>query len=144
MGLFDFGKKSESFTVDEILDLDDKDINKILKKGGQIPVRSAKELRKMKKDDLRRLEGEKGFGAVKDAAKEILKKNRAQNHSVQAMLEEKAKKKYGIKKVSPVDISTKPGHFAIRNPKTIPIKDTMHPAAYKALLEREAKRQGLI
>jgi hypothetical protein len=143
MGWFS-SKKSESFSVEELLDLEDKDINKILKKGGEIPVRSAKDLRRMKKDDLRRLEGEKGFGAVKDAASDILKKRRAQNHATHAMMEEKAKKKYGIRKVSSTDMSTKPGHFSIKNPKSIPIKDTMHPAAYKALLDKEARRQGLI
>lgn len=28
--------------------------------------------------------------------------------------------------------------------KTVPIRDQMHPAAYRALLHKEAKRQGLI
>lgn len=122
-----FNKKSESFTVDELLELPDKDIDKIIKKGGHIPVRSAKDLRKMKKDDRRRLEGEKSFGAVLAAGKEIAKKNRATNNGTRDMIERKAKADHGIK-----------------NPKLLPIKDTMHPAAYKQLLEREAKRQGLI
>ncbi len=126
MGLFG-RKKSESFTVEELLELNDWEINRILKTGAGIPVRSAKDLRKMKKDDRRRLEGEKSFGVIAAAGADILKKRQAQNHSTRAMMEQKAKTNH-----------------AIKNPKLLPIKDTMHPAAYKQLLEKEARRQGLI
>lgn len=142
MGLFG-RRKAETPSIDEILDLPDKEINKILKTG-KAPIRSAKELRKMDKDDFRRTVGEKGFGAAKDAALEVLKKNRAQNASVRAMMEEKAKTSYKIKKVNPLDLSKEPGHFATKSYKSLPIKDTMHPAAYKALLDKEARRQGLL
>lgn len=64
MGLFG-GKRrtSESLYIDELLDLSDREIDKILR-DRKSPVRSARELRKMAKDDQRRVEGERGLGAL--------------------------------------------------------------------------------
>lgn len=56
-------KKSESFTFADLLAQPDDVINKALK-GAKMPQKSAKDLRKAAKTDRRKLEGEKGMGAL--------------------------------------------------------------------------------
>lgn len=101
-----FSKKSESMSVDEFLEMSDKEISKILKTQKGVPYRTAKELRKAVKDDRRRVEGERGFAAMLDAVRG--------------------------------------GGTGNRNYQNIPLKDRVHPAEYKRILQREAKRQGLL
>lgn len=106
MGLF--SRKSESLSVDELLELgnkSDKELRKIIE-SGRVPQRTAKELRQAAKEMVRKTEGERGTGAL--AA------------------------------------GLKGGGTRNRNHQNIPLKDRVHPAEYKRILEREAKRQGLI
>jgi hypothetical protein len=115
MGLF--GGKKQSYEVGELLAMSDSEINKRLKGHKDVPYRTAKELRKAAKNDRRAFEGEKGVGALL------------------AGLKGGGRKGYEVPK--------HPGTGG-RNYDLIPLKDKMHPAAYKQLLEREAKKQGLL
>lgn len=104
MGLFS-KKKSESPTVDEILQMKDKDLRAIIREG-RVPQKSPKELRKAAQVAKRAAEGERGLGAISAA--------------------------------------TKGGGTGNRNYKNVPLKDRVHPTEYKRILDREAKRQGLL
>ncbi|MET0466967.1 MAG: hypothetical protein ABW007_27660 [Chitinophagaceae bacterium] len=123
-----FGGKSESIPVDE---LSDKQIKEALKKG-KVPNISPKDLKKMNKDAQRAALGEKGFAAVTAAAKDIVNRDAAK---VRKAVDERENARMK---------SQRPSDFRIKGRGAIPLKDTMHPAAYKHLLEKEAKRQGLI
>lgn len=106
MGLF--SRKSESLSVDELLELgnkSDKELRKIIE-SGRVPQRTAKDLRKAAKEAIRRTEGERGIGAL--AA------------------------------------GVRGGGTSNRNHENIPLRERVHPAEYKRILQREAKRQGLI
>lgn len=117
MGLADFFKgKSESFAIE---DLDDKQIKAALK-GKKVPTLTAKELKKMKQDDLRRMVGESGLKALKSAASDRADYLQRRSRQVEAQVQ-RAK--------TPVDLA----RIKANDPK-----------AYQALLEREARRQGLI
>lgn len=104
MGLF--SRKSESPSLDEFLEMNDREINKILRGKKDIPYKSAKELRKAAKADRRAFEGEKGIGALV--------------------------------------AGLRPGGTGNRRYQEVPLKDRVHPAEYRRILDREAKRQGLI
>lgn len=104
MGLF--GKrKSESPTVDEILQMKDKELQAIIREG-KVPQKSPKELRKAAQMAKRAAEGERGLGAIRDAKRH--------------------------------------GGTGNRNYKNVPLKDRVHPVEYRRILEREAKKQGLL
>jgi hypothetical protein len=103
MGLF--SRKSETPSIDELLAMKDKDLNKIIA-SGKVPQKSAAELRKAAKEIKRRTSGETGIGAIAAAAKG--------------------------------------GGTGNRNHENIPLKQRVHPAEYERILEREAKRQGLM
>lgn len=72
MGLFG-PKKSESMAASEFLAMSNDEIDLILKKakkgGVKLPYKSAKEIRKAAQEDRRKLEGERGFGAILDGLK---------------------------------------------------------------------------
>lgn len=104
MGLFS-KRKSESPTVDEILSMNDKKLREVIKTGA-VPQKTPKELRDAAKKAKRAAEGERGFGAIRDAKRHAGTGN--------------------------------------RNYHNIPLKDRVHPAEYKRILEREAKKQGLL
>lgn len=63
MGLFS-KKPSQSPAVGQLLAMDDKAIDKLLKKHKESPFKNAKALRKATADGRRPLEGEKGMGAI--------------------------------------------------------------------------------
>ncbi len=105
MGLFG-GKKSQSWEVAHLLEMSDQQLNKLLKGQKEIPYRSAKDLRKAAKADRRRVEGEKGMGALLDGLKG--------------------------------------GGSGNRRYQDIPLKDRVHPSEYRRILDREARRQGLL
>lgn len=98
-----FSRKSETPSVDELLEMNDRDLKKVIA-SGKVPQKSPKELRKAAQVAKRASEGEKGLGAMKAG----LKGGGAKNH------------------------------------QNIPLKDRVHPAEYRRILEREARKQGLI
>lgn len=108
-----FNKKSESTPIDE---LSDKEIMAALKKG-KVPIKSAKELRKMHKDDLRRTVGEKGLGALKAAAVEN-----------------------GQRRFERLERDMKKG----RDPHAVTRMKAEDPKRYQQLLDQEARKQGLL
>lgn len=115
MGFGDLFKgKIQSASVDDLLDMDDKAIQKALKTRKDIPYKSAKELRKAAKDDRRAFEGEKGIGALIAGLKPVVKPSSGAAGSMG------------------------------KNYRNIPLKDRVHPAEYKRILQAEAKRQGLL
>jgi hypothetical protein len=103
MGLF--SRKSETPSVDEILEMKDRDLKKVIA-SGKVPQKTPKELRKAAKDAKRASEGEKGTGAL--AA------------------------------------GLKGGGTGNRNYRNIPLKERVHPSEYRRILEREARKQGLL
>lgn len=128
-------KKSESFSIDEVLEMKDKEIEKLLR-DKKAPVRSAKELRKMAKDDRRRVEGEKGFAAFRAAVTE--KGGSSGNYKNVPLSQRVHPSQY--KKLQQSGRLGKPGtSFA----QAAQLKQT-NPKEYERLLEQEARRQGLI
>ena len=123
-----FGGKSQSIPIDE---LSDRQIREALRKG-KVPNLTPKEVRKMNKTEQRAAMGEKSFSAVTSAAKDIVNRDAAK---VRKAVDERENQRMR---------SQKPSDFRTRSRASIPIKDTMHPAAYKHLLEREARKQGLL
>ena len=131
-----FSKKSESFSVDEMLEMKDKEIEKLLREK-KAPVRSAKELRKMAKDDRRRLEGEKGFAAFRAA---VTEKGGSGNQNYKNVPLSQRVHPSQYKKLQQSGRLGKPGtSFA----QAAELKRT-NPKEYEKLLEQEARRQGLI
>jgi hypothetical protein len=115
MGWLSGRGKSESLSVEELLAMSDKDIDRALKGGKKdVPYRSAKELRQAAKKDRRAVMGEKGMGALLAGLGE-LRASKGKSRGT-------GNQNYG----------------------NVPLKDRMHPAAYKALLDKEARRQGLL
>lgn len=137
MGLGDlFRGKSQSFEIDDVLAMKDKDIEKLLK-DKKAPVRSAKELRKMAKDDRRRLEGEKGFAAFRAA---VTEKSGTGNKNYKNVPLSQRVHPSQYKKLQQSGRLGKPGtSFA----QAAELKKS-NPKAYEKLLEQEARRQGLI
>lgn len=134
MGLF--SKKSQSFEIGDVLDMKDKDIEKLLKEK-KAPVRSAKELRKIAKEDRRRLEGEKGFAAFRAAVTE--RGGSGNKNFFNIPLSQRVHPSQ-YKKLQQSGRLGKPGvSFA----QAAEMKKS-DPRKYEALLEQEAKRQGLI
>lgn len=113
MGLF--SKKSQSL---EVGDLSDDEIRKVLK-SKKAPVLSAKELKKMEKDDIRRTVGEKGLQALVAAAKQ---------HTADR-----------DNRFNQLTRDMKAG----RDPHALARMKAEDPKRYQRLLEAEAKRQGL-
>lgn len=101
MGLF--SRKSETPSVDELLEMNDQDLKKVIA-SGKVPQKTPKELRKAAQTAKRATEGEKGLGALAAG----LKGGGSKGH------------------------------------QNIPLKDRVHPAEYRRILEREAKKQGLL
>jgi hypothetical protein len=62
MGIF--GKKQVSPSVDALLSMDDKSINRLLKQHKDTPFKDAKAVRKASAEGRRPIEGEKGMGAL--------------------------------------------------------------------------------
>jgi hypothetical protein len=104
MGLFS-KRKSESPTVDEILQMKDRELQAIIREG-KVPQKSPRELRKAAQVAKRATEGDKGLAAL--AA------------------------------------GMKGGGTGNRNYNNVPLRDRVHPAEYQRILEREAKKQGLL
>lgn len=98
-----FSRKTETPSVDELLEMNDRDLRKVIE-SGKVPQKTPKELRKAAQTAKRAIEGEKGTGALVAG----LKGGGARNH------------------------------------QNIPLKDRVHPAEYQRILEREAKKQGLL
>lgn len=101
MGLF--SRKSETPSVDELLEMNDRDLKRVIA-SGKVPQKSPRELRKAAQVAKRATEGERGLQALAAG----FKGGGAQNH------------------------------------KNIPLKDRVHPSEYKKILEREARKQGLL
>jgi ribosomal protein L29 len=114
MGLF--SKKSQSLPIDELTDAQ---ALAALKKG-KAPTLSAKELRKMSKEELRKTVGERGLGALKAAADQqrVDRERRIRN----------------------LEQSIQSGS----DPHAIAKMKAQDPKGYQQLVHREAKRQGLI
>ena len=127
-----FRKKSttsESLSVDELLEMNDKQIQEAIR-SGQVPNRAATDLRKEAKVLKRASSGETGVSALWAAAKGGGTGNR--NH-------------YNL----PLDQRQHPGvrgggGTGNRNHQNIPLKDRVHPAEYQRILDREGRRQGLL
>jgi hypothetical protein len=119
MGWLDrIGGRKQSVTIEQFLAETDDQIDFVLKRAkGAVPYKNAKELRKAAKKDRRAVMGEKGLGALL-AGLGDLKTARGK--------------------------STGRRGQGTTNYHNIPLKDRMHPAAYKALLDKEARRQGLL
>jgi hypothetical protein len=100
-----FSRKTETPSVDELLGMKDKDLQKVIE-SGKVPQKTPKELRKAAQAAKRASEGEKGTSAL--AA------------------------------------GLKGGGTGNRNYRNIPLKERVHPAEYRRILEREAKKQGLL
>lgn len=133
MGLF--SRKSESFEIDELLAMKDKDLEKILREK-KAPIRSAKELRKMNREALRKTVGEKGFAAVRAAVAGGGSGNR--NYKNVPLSQRVHPSQY--KKLQESGRLGKPGtSFA----QAAELKKS-NPKEYEKLLEQEARRQGLI
>lgn len=98
-----WSKKTVSFSVGEVLNMGNSQIEKLIKQG-KIEGKTPEEVRQTAKQIRQRTEGERGLGAVFAAAKGGGTKN--------------------------------------RNYQSIPLKDRVHPAEYRRILEREAKRRG--
>jgi hypothetical protein len=114
MGLGDFFKgKSETPPIDE---LTDDQIKKALK-GKKAPILSAKDLKKMKQDDIRRTVGESGFKALTGMAKD--------------------KRAADLRRVER-------GVSNAQTPADLARIKASDPRAYQRLLDQEARRQGLI
>ena len=105
MGLF--SRKSEALSIDELLGMDDKELKKVIA-SGEVPQKTAKDLRKAAQEIKRKTSGERGIGALVDAARDAARGTGRDNYS------------------------------------NIPLRERVHPAEYERILEREAKRQGLI
>lgn len=114
MGLF--SRKSESL---EVGDLSKQQIAEALKKG-KVPNLTAKDLKSMRKDDIRRTVGEKGFQALTAAAK-------------QASVDRQ-------KRFDNLERDFRSGS----DPHAIARMKAENPRAYQKLLDAEARRQGLI
>lgn len=98
-----FSRKTETPSVDELLEMNDRDLRKVIE-SGKVPHKTPKELRKAAQVAKRATEGERGLGALAAGAKG----GGAKNH------------------------------------RNIPLKDRVHPAEYRRILEREARKQGLL
>jgi hypothetical protein len=131
-----WSSKSESFSIDDVLGMKDRDIEKLLKEK-KAPVRTAKELRKMAKDDRRRLEGEKGFAAFRAA---VTEKGGSGNRNYKNVPLKERVHPSQYKKLEQSGRLGRPGtSFA----QAAELKRT-NPKEYERLLEQEARRQGLI
>lgn len=135
MGLFS-NKKSESFSIDEVLDMKDKDIEKLLREK-KAPVRSAKELRKIAKEDTRRLEGEKGFAAFRAA---VTERGGSGNRNYKNV---PLKERMHPSQYAKLEKSGRLGKPGTSFAQAAELKKS-NPAEYQKLLEQEARRQGLI
>lgn len=98
-----FNRKSETPSVDELLEMNDRDLRKVIA-SGKVPQKSPKELRQAARKAKRATEGETGLGALVDGLK----------------------------------------GGGVKGYQNRPLKDRVHPAEYQRILNREAKRQGLI
>jgi hypothetical protein len=109
---------SSKQTSSEVGDLSDKEIMDALKKG-KIPKMTAKEIRKMDKDDLRKTVGEKGLGALKAAAQQR---------------DRDRERRFGR-----LEQDMRSG----RDPHALSRMKAEDPRRYQRLLEEEARKQGL-
>lgn len=103
------------------------------------------EIKKLEKLEKQKTEGEKGYKALAAGVKDIMKgkgDSRASDYG-RMVMQEAQQVSHAIKKVEATKLR-EAKDFAIRNPKTLPLKDRVHPAEYQRILHREAKRQGLI
>lgn len=115
-----FGGRRESPSIEQFLAETDDHIDFALKSMGMkkgLGFKNAKELRKAYKKDKRAVMGEKGLGAFLAGLKDLK---------------------------TPQGRSTGRRGQGTTNYHNIPLKERMHPAAYKALLDKEARRQGLL
>lgn len=106
---------------------------------------SASEIRKLEKLEKRKVEGEKGYKALAAGVKDIMKSkgdSRAGEYG-RYVMQEAQQVDRAIKKVETSKMR-KPSDFAIKNPATLPLKERVHPAEYRRILEREARKQGLL
>jgi hypothetical protein len=116
-----FGKKvpkrgvHESIPLSELLKKGDKEINRMIR-SGEVPTQftDAKTLRTAARREKRQTERALG----------------GDRHALDA--------------VAGLAAGIRGGGTGNRNYQNIPLKERVHPAEYKRILEREAKRQGLI
>jgi hypothetical protein len=118
MGLFSNRPKAgkhESIPLSELLKKSDKEINKLIK-SGEVPTEftSAKVIRKAARKDKRQTE--RALGGDRNA----------------------------LDSAVGFIAGVRGGGSGNRNYENIPLRERVHPAEYKRILEREAKRQGLI
>lgn len=100
-----------SLPLSDVLKLDDRTVNKMIKKG-EVPAEftDAKTLRKAAKRDKR--------------------------------LTERALS--GERSIAPIIAALRGGGTGSSNYRNVPLKDRVHPAEYRRILQREAKKQGLL
>ena len=83
-------------------------------KKGKVPTISPKEFKKMRQDEQRAMLGEKGLGAIRAAAADMSRQR-------QIHFEQQMRKDHAVERMKAAD-----------------------PRAYEKLLDREARRQGLL
>lgn len=107
--------KHESLSLSEVLNMSDKEVNKLIKTG-EVPTSftSAKDLRKAARQD--RKITERALGGDRNA----------------------------LDSVTGLIAGVRGGGTGNRNYQNVPLKDRVHPAEYRRILEREARRQGLL
>jgi len=107
--------KHESIPLSDLLKKSDKEINKLIQ-SGQVPTQftDAKTLRVSARREKRQTE--RALGGDRNA----------------------------LDAVAGFVAGVRGGGSKGRNYQNIPLKERVHPAEYKRILEREAKRQGLI
>lgn len=115
--MFGMGKrgKHESIPLSDLLKKSDKDINALIK-SGDVPTEftSAKVLRKAARKDKRQTE--RALGGDRNALDSAI----------------------GFV------AGVRGGGTGGRNYQNVPLRERVHPAEYKRILEREARRQGLL
>lgn len=106
---------------------------------------NAAEIKKLEKLERRKVEGEKGYKALAAGVRDVMKgkgDSRAGEYG-RYVMEEAKQVDHAIKKVEASKMK-KPSDYAIKNPAALPLKDRVHPAEYRRILEREARKQGLL
>lgn len=143
MGLFD-RRKPVTYEVGDVVDIlrsgDKKEADKLLKeiKDGKVPSISPKEQKKMEKIFKRASQGERGLGAALTSLKEIASESGSKNFKHVPV-----QQRYHPSRVRDLQKQGKLGIPGYSTADALKMKET-DPKMYEAILQREAKRQGLI
>ncbi len=110
-----FGRgKHSSPSLSDLLDMDDRTVNKLIK-SGQVPT---------------------FFKSAKNLRKAAKNDRKETERCVSG--------ESGVGALAAILAGAKGGGTGNRRYQDIPLRDRVHPAEYKRILEREAKRQGLL